>query len=140
MASPVSKPRTFPEAIPAPVAVELGQNTGWELWTQALASRDALPPEAGLEAVLGEIRRDNRVCPQPPRWVELYKLLLQHAARTESGLPPRLLAGPAWSTSSSLDKRLCLRQQLEWAHLQGCLAPVAAFLRGLPDTGWYYMD
>ncbi|MBA2674764.1 hypothetical protein [Ramlibacter sp.] len=143
MAGTASKSRVFPEAIPAPVAVELGQDTGWELWTQALASRDAPPlPAAGaaLEALLDEVRRDNRVCPQQARWVDLYKMLLQHAARTQSGLPPRILAGPAWNTSSSLGKRLCLRQQLEWAQAKGGLTPVAAFLRGLPDADWHYME
>ncbi len=143
MAGPASKVRAFPQAIPAPVAVELGQDTGWELWTQALAARDTPPlaPAAGaLEALLDEVRRDNRVCPQQVRWVELYKMLLQHAARTQSGLPPRVLAGPAWSTSSSLGKRLCLRQQLEWADAQGCLTSIAAFLRGMPDADWYYLE
>lgn len=141
MSGPVSRSSVLGDAVA--VAVELGEDTGWELWSQAVAAHAAMPlpnSYAALQALMDEVRCNNRVCPQPASWLALYKLLLQHAARTEAGLPPRMPAEHAWRTTSSLDKRLCLRHQLEWAQAHGCLARIAALLRALPEADWDHMD
>jgi hypothetical protein len=162
------------ETIPAPLARELGEETGWELWNRAVVRHDAgfaetspmtalmsvtpdaryaptepapLPaasrpvpqlPPVPLEKVLLETRRNNRVCPRPQRWAAFHALL--HAsAPGAAGLPPPLDL-KAWRATSSLAKRMCLREQLEWADRHGCLGPAYEFLKSLADDEWHRMS
>jgi hypothetical protein len=96
------------------------------------------PVEVTLYEALAEIRKDNRVSPQPTRWLEFYRLLEQ--AGDGSPLPPEPLTGSAWASTPSLAKRMCFREQVEWADAHGCLAPAFKFLKDLPDTDWNYMS
>jgi hypothetical protein len=92
-----------------------------------------------LEAALLLARRNNRVCPRPRRWVELYKLL--PGRQTQRGVqkaPPPVM-GSAWTSTPSLTKRLCLREQIEWAERAGVLEAVMAFLQSMSEEEWVHM-
>jgi len=54
--------------------------------------------------------------------------------------PPLPIAPQAWRVTSSMIKRLCLRDHLEWAARHGAAVPVLAFLRGLPEDKWLHVD
>ena len=96
------------------------------------------PVEVTLYEALAEIRKANRVSPLPTRWLEFYRLLEQ--AGDGSPLPPEPLTGSAWASTPSLAKRMCFREQVEWADAHGCLAPAFHFLKSLPDTDWNYLS
>ena len=96
-------------------------------------------PEPELDDVLLEARRNNRVCPQPPRWLDLFDLLQRKAAGTPLRLPAPPLTGKAWTGTRPLAKRMCFREQLEWAAANNCLGIAFDFLKTLPDTDWHYM-
>jgi hypothetical protein len=94
--------------------------------------------EVTLYEALAEIRKDNRISPQPTRWLEFYRLLQQEG--DGSPLPPAPLTGSAWASTPSLAKRMCFREQVEWAGAHGCLAPVFQFIKSLPETDWNYLS
>lgn len=93
------------------------------------------PKALTLQDAMVEARRNNRVCPKPQRWKELYEMLPQ---RTASQPTPPLL-GTAWNVTPPLSKRMCLREQLAWAEAKGTLPDVLAFLKQLPEEEWHHM-
>jgi hypothetical protein len=103
-----------------------------------LGSLSLAPVEVTLYEALAEIRKDNRISPQPTRWLEFYRLLEQEG--DGSALPPAPLTGSAWANTPSLAKRMCFREQVEWADAHGCLTPAFEFLKSLPDTDWNYLS
>ena len=94
----------------------------------------AVKPPTLDEAML-ESRRNNRVCPTPAKWQELYQLLPDR--KNNRPTPP--LVGPAWQVTPSISKRMCLREHLEWAEGHGALSRVMEFLRQLPEQDWHHM-
>ena len=83
---------------------------------------------ATLEEALAEIQKNNRVCPQPQKWQQLYEMLPQKqrkGAGWEPGLP---LILAAWWDAPELAKMLRLREHIEWSAAHGCLDEVFNFL------------
>lgn len=119
---PKPKPKQTPKATP----------------TDRFGSLSLAPVEVTLYEALAEIRKDNRISPQPTRWLEFYRLLEEQG--DGSPLPPEPLTGSAWAATPSLAKRMCFREQVEWADAHGCLAPAVEFLKALPETDWSYMS
>lgn len=94
---------------------------------------------ATIEVVFAEVKRNNRVCPQPRRWQELYEMLPNKrsvGAGWEPALP--LILGAWWDTPA-LPKMLRLREHIEWAAEHGCLDQVYAFLCQLSEEEWYHV-
>jgi hypothetical protein len=89
-----------------------------------------------LDEVLLVARRNNRASPMPGPWKAFHALLL---AQPQHGDPaPGPVDGPAWDAVSPMQKRLRLRDQLEWAERVGALAPAQAFLLSLSEDDWHY--
>ena len=91
-----------------------------------------------LQEALAEIRKDNRISPLPTRWLEFYRLLRQEG--DGSPLPAEPLIGSAWAATPPLAKRMCFREQVEWADAHGCLGPAVIFLKSLPESDWNYVS
>jgi hypothetical protein len=101
------------------------------------APTPAAPARLTLDRVMTEIRRNARVCPQPPQWMKLYVLL----ARFRSGdarMPAPPLSGAVWNAAPVSAKRMCFIEQLEWAEKHGCLKEVFELLQELKEDQWYY--
>ncbi|NUO72427.1 MAG: hypothetical protein HOQ10_06900 [Frateuria sp.] len=89
-----------------------------------------------LDDVMLVARRNNRACPMPAQWQALHELL---AAQQQQGpAVPVPIDGPAWDVVSPMQKRLRLRDQLEWAERAGALAAVHAFLVALAEEDWLH--
>lgn len=148
---------TWLQTLPQPEVIEGGEST-WELWHEAAreleaqfgptlpssaaplsASVHAAParrePAESADQLMVRARRNNRVCPCPPKWNQLYLELggLRHA-----DLPPPPVDW-LWSKLSSLQKRLFFREYLEWAQQHGRLETVARFMDTLAETDWVHM-
>jgi hypothetical protein len=95
------------------------------------------PPS--LDEVLQEARRRNRVCPEPESWHAFFEILQRHAAARQLKPPVPPLTGRAWKATPSLAKRMCLREQVEWAAAHGCLGAVHDALKAIPDEDWHHM-
>lgn len=92
-----------------------------------------------LDSAMLMARRNNRVCPRPARWDELSKLL--PARRTVRGnqQPPAPATGAAWAATPSLTKRLCFREQIEWAEREGALETIMTFMQSMSEDEWLHM-
>ncbi len=94
---------------------------------------------ATLEEALEEVQRNNRVCPQPQKWNELYKLL-PNKRRKGGGWEPSLpLILAAWWDTSAIQKKLRLCEHIEWAYKQGCLDVVYEFMKNLKEEEWLHV-
>ncbi|MBC7378280.1 MAG: hypothetical protein H7346_12730 [Burkholderiaceae bacterium] len=145
----------FAPATTIPEAVELNGDSAWNQFQDLAARQDAGyaatepsalagalkaatpgPAPATLDEVLLEARRLNRVCPKPMQWVRFYALLPDR----RPGMPPPPLQGRSWEQTSSLGKRMVLRDQIEWAAARGGLDKAMAHLRSLREEDWLHMD
>ena len=93
---------------------------------------------SGIEKLIDETRRNNRVCPQPPKWLELDALLRGSAPKAAGSLPPPL-AQREWNTTTSLAKRLMFRSVVDWAVTNGQVEAALNFVRALPEEQWHHM-
>jgi len=92
-----------------------------------------------IEQIFAEVRKNNRVCPKPQKWQQLYEML-PNKKRKGAGWEPSLpLILAAWSETPAISKMLRLREHIEWAEAQGCLEKVASFLRELPEDQWHHI-
>ena len=95
------------------------------------------PQEVTLYDLMAEIRKDNRVCPLPTRWLEFYRVLEETSGRDSLPAPP--LVGSAWAATPALAKRMCFREQIEWTAQNNCMNAAYRFLQGLRENDWHYM-
>lgn len=97
--------------------------------------RPPSPKPPTISDAMVEVRRNNRVCPKPARWQQLYEMLPNRTASRPT--PP--LVGASWQATASLSKRMCLREHLAWAETHESLPQVLDFLKQLPEEEWHHM-
>jgi len=91
-----------------------------------------------LKQTLREAQKNNRICPQPQKWNELYKLL-PNKKRKGSGWEPSVpLILAAWWDTPDISKMLRLREHLEWAGKHDCLGEIYQFLKNLDEKDWFH--
>jgi hypothetical protein len=98
---------------------------------------ERLTLHAELDDVLALARKANRSSPAREAWDDLYHLLpaTEHGARQFAPPPPLPI-----DQSTPMQRRLRLRDQIEWAEVAGVLPLVHAFLARLADGEWTYFD
>lgn len=135
---PDTEPHTLPLALPE-------ADSGYaQTEPQPLANVRPLPVNslslAPLEVtpydLVQESRRDGRVCPLPTRWLEFYRLLEQLSGPAKLPAPP--LVGSAWAATPNSAKRMCFREQVEWAVANNCVHAAHGFLKNLHEADWHY--
>lgn len=133
--------RRFADTAPASRSMHMPDDRGYAPTTPAplqnLQARPAAPVvrELTVVEVMVEARKNNRVCPKPTRWVQLYEML-PDKQRSE---PPAPLVDAAWDATPSIPKRMCFREHIEWAASHGCLQQVYTFMKSLPEDEWHHM-
>ncbi len=151
---PLAKPWHEGDPVPVPDVVEKNSDTSWAMFEalQQGKASDFEPTKrsgpapldghggrgaaaAGLEEVMFETRRNNRVCPQHAFWLRLCQLLQKETG----GSPPPPIGSNAWATTPSLTKRVAMRILVEWAGENNALPPMLAYLRMLPEDKWVHM-
>lgn len=132
---------TAPASRPAPLPSE---NPAWAK-TQPMRSvaRPRKRSEGvsffSLEAAMLVARRNNRVCPRPERWQELYEQLPPRKTLRGTQNPPVPPLGSAWAATPPLTKRLLFREHIEWAEATGSLETVMAYMQSMAETDWLHM-
>lgn len=91
-----------------------------------------------LDKVLAEASRNQRVCPQPRRWQELYELLPGKRQKGVGWEPPLPLVLAAWWDTPALSKMIRLREHIVWASEHDALNTVYEFLAGLKEEDWHH--
>lgn len=150
------------DPIPVGDAVEKDTETTWKLFQELAAKQDmhyadtvpiekperprdpsakavirpAERPAITLESVLREATRANRVCPKPDQWQGLHELL---ASGQEPGTVPAPLIGEAWAGTPALAKRMCLKNQIQWAAEHGLTMECYRYLKRLSEDEWHHM-
>jgi hypothetical protein len=94
---------------------------------------------ATLDEVFAEAERNNRVCPLPQKWSELYELLPNRRRKGNGWEPALPLILAAWWDTPSMLKTLRLREHIVWASEQGCLDMVHAFRVDLDEQEWHHI-
>ncbi|HSI53278.1 MAG: hypothetical protein ACAH21_00705 [Ramlibacter sp.] len=92
-----------------------------------------------LDDVMVEARRSNRICPTEDSWLALYALLPGKVQGEKGMQPTPPLKGAALKQTSSLARRMFLRDHIEWADTHGGLQAVYEFLKALPEEQWHHM-
>ncbi len=91
---------------------------------------------------LGEyIQSDDRACPMPNYWNELWKMLPNRRQKENGGWDPSLpLILAAWWDTTAEQKRERLIEHVKYAANNDMLDKVDKFLRGLIPDQWAYGD
>jgi hypothetical protein len=90
-----------------------------------------------IDQMLMFVQQDERVCPRPIHWVQLYRMLSRPDPSGElQGPPPPLLGGG--ENEPPLLKILRLKEQILWAAAHGALDDVHRFLAGLREEDWLH--
>jgi hypothetical protein len=73
---------------------------------------------------------NNRVCPMPSKWNDLFNIL-----KNKEGLDlPLILNG--WEMSSPLEKQMRFENHIKWAAKQDQIDEIGEFLRCLQEKDW----
>jgi len=94
---------------------------------------------SGIDKLVEETRRNNRVCPKAAKWAELDKILRGIAPSGSAAFLPPPLAEREWKTTTPLAKRLMFRGVVDWAGKNGLVEPALQFVRALPEDQWHHM-
>lgn len=135
--------RRFADTAPASRTMPMGDTEGGAYAPTApaplqnLQARPATPVlrELTVVEVMVEARKNNRVCPKPAKWQQLYEMLPDRRPSE----PPLPLLGAAWDGTPSIPKRMCFREHIEWAAGHGALQQVYTFMKSLPEAEWHHM-
>lgn len=92
-----------------------------------------------VESLVAYCRENNRVCPMPAMWNQLWEML-PNRTRVGNGWKPSLpLILAAWHDTPAMLKMLRLAEHIEWAAEHGALESVARFLRELREEDWHHI-
>jgi hypothetical protein len=92
-----------------------------------------------VEQALEEAQKNNRVCPQPRKWDELYKLLPNKMRKGNGWVPSLPLILAAWWDTPAMSKILRLREHIEWAAEHESLDVVFEFMKSLKEEEWFHI-
>lgn len=90
------------------------------------------------EELIKYIQENNRVCPQPIEWNELWELLLKKSQKSYRKQPLRPLILGAWWNTSDEDKCERLITHINYASENDVLKDVDRYLRSLNKDQWIY--
>ena len=92
-----------------------------------------------IDEVLRESQKNNRICPLPYKWQELFDILPEKRRTNTSWEPSPPLILAAWATTPALYKVIRLKEHIEWAASHHYLDEVYSFLCGLQEDQWFHL-
>jgi len=85
------------------------------------------------------IKSDRRVCPQPQKWNELWKMLPGRKRNATAGWePPLPMILAAWNHTNDSEKRKRLGEHIQYAIDNGAISEIAIYLHSLGPDDWLY--
>ena len=134
--APMTQP---PGMTPEEIGWAATQPAGGALLKRMATVKPVDRPLFTLEAAMLVARKNNRVCPRPQQWDAFMDLLPAKKSLRGMQQPPAPATGAAWSVTPALTKRLCFREQIEWAEHAGVLEPVMQFMQSMSEEEWLHM-
>ena len=92
-----------------------------------------------VEGLVAYCRENDRVCPLPQRWNQLWEMLPGRSGIGADCQPPPPLILAAWHDTPAMLKMFRLSEHIEWAEKNGSLEAVGNFLRGLREEDWFHI-
>jgi hypothetical protein len=91
-----------------------------------------------VENVMEYCRANNRICPMPQQWNELWEIL-PGSRRVISGLrPPLPLILGSWYYSTPDMKMKRFAEHMQWAVNHQAIVPVTGYIYGLAEENWLH--
>jgi hypothetical protein len=86
------------------------------------------------------VQEQERVCPEPGKWDQLWEMLPNREQKNTGGWnPPLPLILAAWPHTSVIQKRLRLIEHIEYAESHGVIEEISSFLKSLPESQWVHL-
>ena len=83
---------------------------------------------------------NDRVCPQPQKWANLYDVLSNTKQLPTGGWEPALpLILAAWYEAPTLFKMMRLKEHIDWSASHSCFDKVEKFLYELREEDWFHI-
>ena len=83
--------------------------------------------------------RNNRVCPMPPKWNDMYGML-DNTKRVGAGFePPIPLILGAWGNTSDSEKQERLKIHIQWCVDNNQDEEIGAYLKSLAEEDWAHI-
>lgn len=86
-----------------------------------------------VENLVAYCRVNDRVCPLPPLWNDLWEMLPNRARVGAGWQPPPPLILAAWHDTPAMLKMLRLKEHIDWAAKHGELESIGNFLREMRE-------
>lgn len=93
----------------------------------------------GLDKLIEECKRNNRVCPKPVQWQAFDAMLRSKAPAGALAKLAAPLSPIDWRNTTSLAKRLIFRSVIDWAADNALTEDALQFVRALPEDQWHHM-
>lgn len=94
--------------------------------------------ESTFEDLIAFCNENERVCPMPMIWNDLWNMLPSNMRVGAGWEPPLPLILGAWHHASETEKANRLRVHIEWAKKHDRLEEISSFLRDLDETDWFH--
>jgi hypothetical protein len=93
-----------------------------------------------LDALITFVCAENRVCPEPRWWNELWQMLPNKRRDARRWIPPLPLILGGWYYTSDAEKQERSLSHIRYAAEHGMLGGVDRFVRSLSDSDdqWHY--
>jgi hypothetical protein len=92
-----------------------------------------------VDRLIAYCRENNRVCPLPKAWQQLWEMLPEKRQTVGAWEPAVPLIGAAWHETPAMLKMARLAEHIQWAAEHNALPEVASFLRGLREDEWHHL-
>jgi hypothetical protein len=80
---------------------------------------------------------NDRVCPQPQKWAELFRILKHTKQNPDGGWSPSLpLILAAWGHATPTKKQLRFEEHIRWAFNNDQIEEIGKYLRSLHENDW----
>ena len=93
-----------------------------------------------VDSIVAYCKENNRVCPVPQKWNELWEMLPSRKRKGSSWEPSPPLILAAWHDTPAMLKMIRLSDHIKWASEHGTLSEVSVFLRGLKEADWFHIE
>lgn len=91
-----------------------------------------------LESLLHYVTEDDRVCPKPQIWNELWELLPNRNSQGAGWNPPLPLILGAWHETTDEEKIARLALHIRHAYENGEVSVLDKFIRSLNEDAWVH--
>jgi len=93
---------------------------------------------SNYQEIIDYCQINNRICPLPQKWNELWLLLKERKQAGNNWEPPLPLILGAWNNTSNLLKKERLKEHIKWAEQQNQLIVICDFLHSLKEVDWFH--